>query len=168
MQVDRLPPTLLGSLPEGEAGTRETLKLMVGLVRTFKKPGSASWSTAHELTGHLASKDFTGEARALFEYVRDGIRYALDTHGVETVQTPDATLEIGSGDCDDKATLLAAMLEAMGHPTRFVALGPLPGKYVHVFVQTLIADRWVSLDATENVPMGWAPRAAGAVMIANN
>lgn len=169
MQIDLPPPTLLGQLPDGEAGTRATLQLMSALVRQYKKPGFRTWQSAHDLVRELPPKNWPAEVQALHEYVRDHIRYTRDTHGLETVQTPDATLDLGMGDCDDKATLLAAQLGAIGHPSRFVAIGRRPGSYSHVFVQTRLANRWVSLDPTMAVPVGWMPHeGVRAVMIANN
>jgi transglutaminase-like putative cysteine protease len=168
MQLDRTPATFLGQLPNGAQGTRSTLQAMSGLVRQYKKPGSLTWTAAHDLVRPLAPKDFRAEVRALHEFVRDHIRYVRDTHGVETVQTPDATLDIGQGDCDDKATLLAALLGAVGHPSRFLAVGTRPGAYKHVFVQTPLGGQWVSLDPTMQVPIGWNPQNVGSVMIANN
>jgi transglutaminase-like putative cysteine protease len=168
MQLDLTPPTFLGQLPDGAQGTRKTLQLMSALVRQYKKPGTLTWQSAHDLVREVPPKNWPAEVQALHEYVRDHIRYTRDTHGVETVQTPDATLDIGMGDCDDKATLLAAQLGAIGHPSRFVAIGRQPGKYSHVFVQTLLGTQWVSLDPTMNVPAGWTPKNVSAVMIANN
>lgn len=168
MQLDRPPPTLLGRLPEGAAGTRATLQLMSALVRQHKKPGTQTWTLAHQLVADVPPKYWLGEVQALHEFVRDHIRYTRDTHQVESVQTPDATLAIGQGDCDDKSVLLASLLEAIGHPTRFVAVGMVPNQYQHVFVQTQVGTRWVSCDPTENVPVGWAPARVQAVMVANN
>lgn len=171
MQIDRTPRTYLGILPDGEEGTKATLLLMVALVRQYKS-SPAVRGAAIDLVRDLPPKRWAAEIRALHEFVRDSIRYTADTCGVETVQTPEATLDLGVGDCDDKSTLLAALLESIGHPSRFVAVGPSPGIYTHVFVQTPIGgpsgSRWLALDATEPVPPGWTPRNVGAVMIANN
>jgi transglutaminase-like putative cysteine protease len=169
MQLDRTPPTYLGQLPDGALGTRKTLQIMSELVRSYKRPGTLTWQAAHDLVAALPGKNWAAEVRVLHEYVRDHIRYTRDTHGTESVQTPDATLvDIKQGDCDDKATALAALLEAIGHPTRFVAIGKRPGTYSHVFVQTRLGTQWVSLDPTMQVPAGWAPPGGVSYMIANN
>jgi transglutaminase-like putative cysteine protease len=60
---------------------------------------------------------------ALFEYVRDHIRYIKDPVGVESVSDPYYTLARMVGDCDDQAVLLAALYESVGFPTRFVIAG---------------------------------------------
>lgn len=106
----------------------------------------------------IAAKDFRGEVECVFDFVQNEIRYIQDINNVETIQTPEYTLENGYGDCDDKATLLASMLESIGHPCRFAALALcVPGEFDHVIIQTLIGTRWVPLDATEDEPMGWQP-----------
>lgn len=112
---------------------------------------------ALELTRYLSPKDWVGQVRALFEYVRDDIRYVHDVWGVETLHTPLQIMRQEQGDCDDKSILLAALLESIGHPARFVAASLKQNGFSHVFVQTRVGQKWVSLDATENVPMGWEP-----------
>jgi hypothetical protein len=67
-----------------------------------------------------------------------------------------------AGDCDDMTILLAAMLEAIGHPTRLVIVGPDPRRprlFSHIYLEVNLRDRWISLDPTMPFPMGWAPRA---------
>lgn len=157
----------MGILPDGQEGTKATLLLMVALVRQFKSDPSVR-GAALDLVRELPPKAYGVEIRALYEYVRDHIRYTRDTHGVETVQTPAATLDLGVGDCDDKSTLLAALLESIGFATRFLAVGPRPGDYTHVFVQVGLLGQWLSLDATEPVPPGWGPKNSRSIMIAAN
>ena len=112
---------------------------------------------AANLVQDLPQKDWVGEVRRLFEYVRDSIRYVRDIRGVETLHTAERILEQGQGDCDDKSIILASLLEAIGHPSRLVAVGFKPGIFSHVFVETKIGSRWLSLETTEPVGMGWTP-----------
>lgn len=106
---------------------------------------------------HLRPKDWVAEVDALFGFVQNHIRYTRDIRGVETVQPAEYVLDRGTGDCDDKAILLASMLEAVGHPTRFVAVGFGGGKFNHVYTETLLGRKWLALDPTEPVKMGWFP-----------
>jgi transglutaminase-like putative cysteine protease len=158
-------PTYLAQLPAAAQGTRTTLQMMSALVVQFS---GRVRQLAQSITSHLESKDYAGEIQALFEFVRDNIRYVRDAYGTETVQTPEATLSLESGDCDDKSTLLAALLNSLGFATRFKAIGMTPGEYQHVYVQAQLGSQWVSLDATQNVPAGWEPRGFTSVMIQNN
>lgn len=131
---------------------------MRAIVREYKKHPVIR-SLAGDVTKNLRNKAWREEVRAVFEYVRSNIRYTQDINGVETLQTPVATIAVGYGDCDDMCTLLAALLEAIGHPTAFMAVGREAGEYEHVYVITKIGDNddWISLDPTEDEVMGWQP-----------
>lgn len=158
MHLDIYPPTMrLSGLPSGLTGAKLTLDVMRAYVHQYKADPAVR-TAALELVRSLAQKDHLGEVVALHAFVRDHIRYVRDTRGVETVQTPPATLEIGQGDCDDKSTLLAALLESISFPTRFLAVGFAPKSLSHVLVETRVDNRWIALESTEPVPPGWKPR----------
>jgi transglutaminase-like putative cysteine protease len=147
-------------IPSGSEGTRVTLALMSKLVREAKKR-LAIRTRALSLVKNNGQKDYPGEVRDLHRFVRDNIRYVKDIHGVETLQMPEKTLEFEQGDCDDKSMLLASLLESVGHPTRFVAVGFTPGTFAHVYVETRIGDKWYPMETTEP----WAPgRGPGVVL----
>lgn len=158
----------LGTLPPGEPGTHRTLTLMRAMVKQFKR-APVIRGTALDLISDVAPKDWRGEVSAVFRYVRDHIRYTRDVAGLETLQIPTVTMDDAAGDCDDKSTLLASLLESIGHPTRFVAVGyTKPGEYSHVYVETRIGPRWVPLDATMPYDVGWSPRPPIARMVVHN
>ena len=160
--------SFLGELPAGESGTVATLRLMSSLVSRYKRSPEVRES-ALSLIEDLKPKDRIGEVNALFTFVRDHIRYVRDIRGLETVQIPTVTMDLSAGDCDDKSTLLASLLESVGYPTRFVAVGYAgPGVYSHVYVECLIGPQWVPLDATVLQPLGWSPRRSASRMVVNN
>jgi hypothetical protein len=106
----------------------------------------------------LASKDVMGETRRLFVFVRDKIRYVMDTEGVELLHPADWILAQAAGDCDDKSILLAALLLSIGHRPRFKAVafesdenGPV---FSHVWVQDFVGGQWVDLETTEHLSVG--------------
>jgi len=153
------PPSLLMGVPDGIEGTRRVLFLMRDLAR-HGKTNSFVRQTAVQLTNSLPQKDWLSEIVALHAFVRDNIRYVRDVRGVETLQTPERTLLNKSGDCDDKSTLLAALLESISHPARFVAVGFRNANSCdHVFVETKLrtTGKWIPLETTEPVPVGWNP-----------
>jgi transglutaminase-like putative cysteine protease len=154
---------LLG-IPSGVDGVRATLRIMRELVRKHRTT-LAIREFAAKLVQHLPQKDWSGQVRALHEFVRDGVRYVKDVAGVETVQAPLYTLAMRYGDCDDKSTLLAALLASIGHPVRFLAIGAAPGRFSHVLVETLIGTRWIPLETTAPVMPGWAPRAPSKMRV---
>lgn len=113
---------------------------------------------ALELVRYLPQKDHVGEFVQVNGFVRDHIRYVRDISGCETVQAPAATMEIGQGDCDDKSTLVASLLLALGFTVRFVVLRR-NGAYCHVWTQALFTDRkngrkWLNSETTEPVAAG--------------
>lgn len=167
-ESDQKPLTAtLQAIPDGKAGTVATLKIMREITRQAKKTLPVR-SLAVELTNGKAQKDWIGELKSLHGFVRDQIRYVKDIRGVETVQTPDATLRIKAGDCDDKSVLLASLLESIGHPTRFVAIGFAPDDYAHVYVETRVGNKWIPLETTEPVEIGWAaPNSVSRLTIHN-
>lgn len=168
MQLTQRRLSFLGNLPPDAPGTHTTLKLMAGLVSRFKRDPLMR-DTAISLVAGLRPRDWSGEARAIYEYVRDRIRYTRDVSGVETLQTPPVTMELEAGDCDDKSVLLATLLESVGHPTRFVATGYRdPQSFSHVYVETLLGTKWIPLDATTNQPFGWEPRTPVSRMVVFN
>ena len=141
----------------GAQGTRNTLRVMSSLVRETRIEPLIR-SLAVSLTSDAGNKQYMQEVDALFCFVRDRIRYVMDTNGVERVENPLTLLQTRAGDCDDKCTLLAALLESIGHPCRFCAVGyNAPGQYEHVYLETLVGRKWVALDPTEDVNVGWAP-----------
>lgn len=150
------PPSELSFIPTGRAGISATLDKMVAIVRAYRKHPLIR-QLAVELTQQLPSRAYTDEARALWEFVRNYIRYVRDIRDVETLQTPIRCLQNKSGDCDCQAMLLAALLEAIGHKARFAAMWFGPGRQKHVLTETLIGDRWIPLDTTLKKPFGWNP-----------
>lgn len=149
-------PTFLGQIPDGIQGTRQTLEIMKRLVRDGKR-NPVIRQAALDIISNVPQKNWVGEIRAIQQFVRDQIRYTKDILGVETVQTADATLDIGHGDCDDKSVLVASLLEAIGVPTRFKAVGFSPGQISHVYVQAKIGPKWIGVETTEPVDIGWEP-----------
>ena len=162
-------PMTLGMVPSGSPGVAETLKQMVKLTRTFRKdPGIRQ--LAASLVRDLPQYDTVGEIKALHAFVRDSIRYTNDIRNVELLQTPRATLEMGVGDCDDKSTLLASLLESIGRPSRFVAVAMKPSNaFTHVYVETRLgpAGKWIPLETILPKEAGWGPSNVTKRMVAH-
>jgi transglutaminase-like putative cysteine protease len=162
-------PSTLGLIPSGPAGIRITLRKMVDLTRQYRKdPGIRQ--LASQLVRDLPQYDTLGEIKALHAFVRDSIRYTNDIRNVELLQTPQATLEMGVGDCDDKSTLLGSLLESIGRPARYVAIALKPSTdYSHVLVETRFGNKgkWLPLETIRPVEVGWWPPGVSKQMIAH-
>jgi len=162
-----MPTYQLMEISNGLTGIRQTLKIMSKLVKKYKS-APAIRELALSLTGNLPQKDYLGEVRAIHYYVREEIRYIKDTKDVETIQSPIQTLRLKQGDCDDKSSLTAALLESIGHPTRFIAVGFRKGALSHVLVQTKIGKKWINVETTEPCELNWFPNRVKNFMLQHN
>lgn len=151
--------SLTGTLargPDGAGSVFHTLRLMRELVQAGRVD-PAIIQAATSIIWLTPEKDDAHQARALFEWVRDSVRYVRDVHEVETLALPRITLARRAGDCDDQTVLLASMLEAVGIPTRFVMGAYNSEQFEHVYLQCFVAGEWIDCDATEREPFGYAP-----------
>ena len=143
-------------IEDGSAGVRQTLYIMRDVVRrAAHDPDFIEF--ARGLLQGVPAKDWQREILTLFHFVRNNIRYTLDPDELELLATPERLLEIGAGDCDEMAMLLAALLKATGKPVRFLAVGFEAGDLSHVYVEVKNGDAWIPLDVTEPYAPGWEP-----------
>ena len=156
----------LGTLASGPAGIKQTLKIMSKIVKKYKASPDVR-ELALSLVRNTPEKNWRMEAENILRFCQSNIRYVKDVQGVETLQTPTQTLRIGQGDCDDKSTLCASLLAAIGHPTRFCAVGNMRDRYSHVFVQTRIGGAWVNCETIEQWPLGRAPKYKSIMVVHN-
>lgn len=164
-QTARTVGTLI-NLPDGTAGVRETLKRMRAIVRaSLRNPGMVVRNRALSIVQGLPSKDFNAELFTIWRWVDTEIRFVRDIRGIETLQTPERTLELGAGDCDDHAILVSALAENLGFPTRFHAVGFAPEAYQHVFTEANLHGKWIPLETTvQGSYIGWYPPGIQASM----
>lgn len=152
-----IPHTFQG-LPEGIDSVRVTLKCMVKLARMYKSDVDIIDLARKIITQPQVITGTADRIRALQRYVRDKISYVPDPLGQELVQTPKRTLDIKTGDCDDKSVLLASLLLSIGIPARFFAVGLNGGPYSHVLVQARCGKSWVDLETIlPGIEAGWSP-----------
>jgi hypothetical protein len=109
-------------------------------------------SLVERITSGIAQGDYAGEALAIYYWVCKNIRYIRDIDGVEFLKTPARLLKDPAGDCDDIATLLAAMLMAAGNPVAFAIASFKPGSpaFSHVYVELLTPHGPVAIDPVAN------------------
>lgn len=142
-------------LKAGDAGVARTVRYMYAFVAG--REGAANpqiRQKALEITSQVRSHDKNGEIRAIFEWVKSNIKFRGEYK--ETLQTPVVTLQVGAGDCDDHSTLLAALLQSIGHKTRFQTVATRGQDFSHVYCEVLTPRGWTALDTT--VPgssVGW-------------
>jgi transglutaminase-like putative cysteine protease len=172
VQCAGCPPISLSFIPAGPDGIDATLvTYMVPLVRKFRRhPLIRQLAVEIRQAMRIPGKDFLGEMKAIHRFVRDYITYVRDVRNVETLQEPPLTLSNRAGDCDDQALLVASLLESIGAPTRFVAMGfdpARPDHYSHVLAEAQYNNRWIPIETTLERPVGWSPPNQVVRMIRN-
>lgn len=141
----------------GVAGIKQTVRLMRQLVEQGKRSPEII-KAARSIVYLQPEKSELHEINALFEYVRDQIRYTRDVYDVETLSDAVKTLQCKCGDCDDKVILLCSLFEAVGYPTRFVVGGYSDASvFEHVYCQVDSGSFWIDCDPTEPHLLGWVP-----------
>jgi transglutaminase-like putative cysteine protease len=171
-------PFRLGYLPDGEAGVDATLDIMVGVVLAYRANPTVRYS-AQRLVQNCTSRDRLCQVQSVQAYVRDKINYLEDVRDTETIQTPDYTLDLNSGDCDDQSVLVASLLESIGFQTRFCAMGVRGNFFSHVSSQVKLGRGWCNVETIVPVlkepwhgysagtptPIGWFPPDVTCVML---
>src|SRR5215813_1158000 len=118
------PRIYTGWIPRGYAGTRKTVSYIVHLVKEGAKDFCVRQRAIDILIENaVRPKDYPGEIRALFEWVKNNVRYPRDIYRVELLHSARRMLELRAGDCDDMTILLGALLMSTGHPVRLVLAG---------------------------------------------
>lgn len=162
-----LPPPMqvaVHTIPGGDRGTKATLDKMREITIASlkdKKHGAFIRALAIRIASDCKTKEFKCEAKALFEWVRDNVKWIRDTRGFETLQYPYRTLSFGAGDCDDLSILLGALATSIGIPTKFRAIAANPmrkDQYSHVYVimDPMGQEKWIPADPTvKTAAFGW-------------
>lgn len=163
-QEEPKPNNTLGFIPDGPAGIAATLSKMVEWTRQYRTDLTIR-TLAEQIVSAVPGKNFTGEVQAIQDWVRNNIRYTQDVADVETLKTPLYLIFNRFGDCDDMALLAGTLLSTLGHAVRYVATGAYPNEFDHVYVETKIGPRWVGVETTENVNLGWTPEPQHARMV---
>lgn len=91
---------------------------------------------------HGGEREKMLQAAALFEYVKQRVNYVYDPitmrggqkKDVDFLAAPADTLQIGGGDCDDQALLMASLLSAVGLENRILFVDS-PGNGAHLLTQ---------------------------------
>lgn len=148
------------NLPLGDAGVYRTVSKMQQLTMGPVGVGSGLVRAAALEATRGSVRDCT-EIEAVFRWVKENIDFRGEAE--ETLQSPEATLRMGGGDCDDHAMLLAAMLKSLGYAVQFKTVSvarEAPEEFSHVYavVQDKVSGQWIPVDTTvKNSYPGWEP-----------
>lgn len=160
-------PVQYMNVPSGFRGTDETVRLMSQLSHGrwgARSPKIRALAINILRAKNVAQKNYQAEMIALYEWVRDNVRYTKDVVGQETLSPPEeVAFNTMAEDCDGQSMLLAALLGSVGIATRYKTIGVTPTSYSHVYLQArpgAPGTAWISLDPImKNKTAGWeAPR----------
>ena len=159
-------------IPYGNNGIFVSVSHLKNFIRKGRRDPNIIRFT-RRLVRNCPNKDYMCEARTVFNWVQNNIRFVRDPHNVEAIQGPEVTLrrDVLSGDCDDHVVLLQSMLQSIGIPTRIVLVASqkaAPNQYNHIFSEALVpvngVNKWVSMDTTpitssgDMASFGYMPR----------
>lgn len=139
-------------LKKGKDGNLQTLEVLIPMIVESSRDPALREFVLVELLAGCPPGDFDCEVKRLFEFARS-IRYVDDPVDTEQLQYWRDTVSLNSGDCDDKAGLLASMLGSIGYVNRLVAVNYYDDLetygYDHLYNELLKPDgSWMPLDAT--------------------
>jgi hypothetical protein len=162
-----MPIAQIESIPR-KAFTARTIERMHELVKKCK----TSWPMillATKITKSCPARAYVCAAQAIYDYVKNNIKYVKDPNGVELVQSPLVTIgQRRAGDCDDAGMCVAALAGAIGMPYAFRTVKAdvmRPDEYSHVYCVVFVPRSpsegwdggWVAMDTTVPKNMGWQP-----------
>lgn len=123
---------------------------------------------AKEVVSRVDVNDKKGEAKAIFNFTRDNVRYTKDPLGYEYLQTPPVLLEDirlyqegkgsrPSGDCDDMTLLSLSLLKSIGFNVAIKVVSFNKNKtFGHVYGLVQIGYDWIPFDCVRpDQSMGW-------------
>ncbi len=125
-----------------------------------RQPNEAIKAKAESLTE--GKTDDMAKVKALYDYVSHDYRYVSLSFGLGRYQPHAASevLNLGYGDCKDKNTLLAALLQAEGFTATSVLINaernidpdiPSPSQFDHVITRVPVGGQEIWLDSTSGV-----------------
>ena len=112
-----------------------------------------------DIIKNVRERDYEGDLKAIFKWMRSNIRYTHDPHELDTYQRARRTVDMKAGDCDDMSILIGAMSQSVGYPIRLKVVAFEADEYEHIYplvgIPPSVPRRWIALDATVNNPVGW-------------
>ena len=147
----------------GDQGTQQTIELMRHLIDEALADQNFV-NLAVRIVKTVPAYHDLGEAEALYNWVKQNIRFTKDPVTKEKLYSPQDLLKIRAGDCDDISMLLGAFLLALGYPARLITLAANPSQpteFSHVYIEAEVppgSGQWLPMDAARaDAQFGVAP-----------
>jgi hypothetical protein len=160
----------------GDGAIYKTVDKMKNIIQeSSKNTYVREW--AKKIVARVKVNDRKGEASAIFDFVRDNVRYTKDPLGFEYLQTPPVLLEDirlyqegrgdrPVGDCDDDTLLALSLLKSIGFNVAIKVVSFSESKkFGHVYGMVQIGYEWVPFDCVRpDQDMGWESKGHTRVM----
>lgn len=151
-------------IPEGDAGHAVTVATMRELAYL---PSARVDQLARSLLDSVGATEQLDLAYAIRHFLTVAVVFQHDPAGVETLLTPELMLEevqvrgATHGDCDDIATLAAALALACGLSVRFVTSSSSAGApWEHVHAEIQAGGFWIECDTSreaQGIALNYVP-----------
>lgn len=148
------------------------LRFLRGMAKEYGMDPRMRHFVISQVIPGVQNRDYAAQAAAMLSWVQRNIRYVNEPG--EIIQTPFVTMDIGYGDCDDLAVLLASMAESIklewrfvlggrkrnGQPARWIEGTPKPWgvEFAHIYVMLgwppFQPAVWQAAEPTMAVPLG--------------
>ncbi len=146
------------SIRLGDAGTFDTLAMM-RKIADFYAATPIVRDLATSIVKGLNPRDYQGHAEAIREWAARNIVFLRDPRGTELLHTPRWIIReiarngVARVDCDDAATMTAALGKSIGLKARFVVVGFQHKRAPFAHVWTELASpvgeaEWIEQDVT--------------------
>jgi len=145
------------------------------IIESSKNTYVREW--AKKIVSRVEVNQNKSEASAIFDFVRDNVRYTKDPLGFEYLQTPPILLEDirlyqegrgdrPVGDCDDMTMLSLSLLKSIGFNVAIKVVSFSPSrKFGHVYGLVQIGYNWIPIDCVRpDQDMGWESKGHTRVM----
>lgn len=160
----------------GDTAIYNTVSKMKSIINdSARNPYVREW--AKKIVARIEVNKKQAEASAVFDFVRDNVRYTKDPYGFEYVTTPPIILEdirlymAGQGDrpvgdCDDMTALSLSLLKSIGFQVAIKVVSFAPNKkYGHVYGLVQIGYDWVPVDCVRpDQNIGWESKGHTRIM----
>lgn len=174
-QVSAIPRTeeYIGT---GDTAIYNTVAKMKEIItNSSKNPYIREW--AGKIISGVEVNNKKSEVAAIFNFVRDNVRYTKDPLGFEYIQTPPVLLESirqymdgkgerPAGDCDDMTTLSLSLLKSIGFPVAIKVVSfHNHKKFSHVYGLVQIGYDWIPFDCVRpDKQLGWESKGHTRIM----
>lgn len=141
----------------------DRMRIIIGLIQQGKvDPTVRAW-VSEILTRRcgdswcVPEKDRSAEIRAIFDAIRERVRYTGDVWSADTYQAARHVLKHKTADCDDFTILGASCLLAVGIPVELVVIQTTQSDdWDHIYLRAGDGNGGrVGFDASMHHPVGW-------------